>query len=628
MRQQNKDTCSSRTRRPFFKHTGIGSLLCYLGTVSAILGLFSGTDLSAQQTNRPNFLVLVADDMGFSDLGSYGGEIATPVLDQLARDGVRFTEFYVSPTCSPTRSMLLSGTDMHVAGLGNMDTMLAPNQLGQPGYEGYLNHQVVTVASLLRDGGYHTYMAGKWHLGYQPDQIPRARGFERDFTLLAGGASHFSDQWNLEWQRPRAPYMQDGRPLEKLPKDFYSTKTYTDKMIEFIESNRNDGKPFLAYMAYTAPHGPLHVPDDWLRRYKNRYDVGWDVVQEVRFRRMKELGIIPEGVERAPRLWYVPRSIDLTPALNSILGRKMEIYASMVEYLDKDIGRLTDYLKEIGEYENTVIIFFSDNGAEGNDLRAMVSGQPGSRGYLHAAYNFAEDHPFMWGRRGTYAEYGPGWATVSMTPFRVYKGLLSEGGIRAPLIISGPGVRGAGTINKEAVLHVMDIAPTMLELAGIRHPDSYEGRQVLPMAGKSWVSMMAGQSESPRGLQDWLGFEFLGMRALRQDDWKLLWLHEPWGIGDWQLFNLAQDPGEMRDLSDQNPAKKQELLRAWNAYVQQFNIIPANRHAFEQSEKALPARADPQTEEFPVLYGAPAQQYQQLLEMYESQVRRHYSWRW
>jgi arylsulfatase len=575
-------------------------------------GSAAAEDTTSQQAKRPNFLLLVADDMGFTDLGSYGGEIATPVLDQLARDGVRMTEFYVSPTCSPTRSMLLSGTDMHVAGLGNMDTLLAPNQIGQPGYEGVLNQQVVTVASLLRDGGYHTYMAGKWHLGYEPDEIPRARGFERDFSLLPGGASHFNDQWNLEYQRPKAPYMEDGRPLEKLPGDFYSTKTYTDKMIEFIETNRSDGKPFLSYMAYTAPHGPLHVPDDWLRRYKGRYDFGWDVVREVRFRRLKELGLIDEGVERAPRLWYVPRSIDLTFAVNSTLGRKMEVYASMVEYLDKDIGRLFDYLKEIGEYENTVIIFISDNGAEGNDLRA---------------YNFAEDSPLMWGRKGTYAEYGPGWATAGMTPFRLYKGFLTEGGIRSPLIVSGPGVRGAGTINRKAVLHVMDIAPTMLEFAGIRHPDTYEGRDVLPMAGESWVSMLAGESESPRGPKDWLGFEFLGMRALRQGDWKLLWLHEPWGVGDWQVFNLAEDPGEMRDLSQQNPEKKQELLAAWNAYVEQFNIIPTNRHAFEQAKKQLPGRFNPQTEEFPVLVGPVSEQYRQLVEMYEKQARKYYTWR-
>ena len=601
--------------------------LCTVSLVMVLSGSAAAEDASAQQAQRPNFLLLVADDMGYTDLGSYGGEIATPVLDQLARDGVRFTEFYVSPTCSPTRSMLLSGTDMHVAGLGNMLSMTAPNQLGQPGYEGVLNQQVVSVASLLRDGGYHTYMTGKWHLGYTPDKFPRARGFERDFSLLAGGASHFDDQWNLEWQRPVAPYTEDGRPLEKLPGDFYSTKTYTDKMIEFIESNRGDGKPFLSYMAYTAPHGPLHVPDDWLRRYKGRYDVGWDVVREVRFRRLKELGLIDEGVERAPRLWYIPRSIDLTFAVNSNLGRKMEIYASMVEYLDKDIGRLFEYLKAIGEYENTVIIFLSDNGAEGNDLRAMLSGRQGTRGWLHALNNFAEDRPNMWGRKGTYAEYGPGWATAAMTPFRLHKGFLTEGGIRSPLIVSGPGVRGAGTINRNAVLHVMDIAPTMLELAGIRHPDTYDSREVLPMAGASWVSMLAGESESPRGPKDWVGFEFLGMRALRQDDWKLLWLHEPWGIGDWQLFNLVEDPGEMKDLSNQNPEKKRELLAAWNAYVEQFNIIPANRHAFEQAFRQLPTPFDPQTEEYPVLVGPVSDQYRQLVEMYEKQVRQHYTWR-
>ena len=599
-------------------------------TVSLVMMLFVmvATNATAQQDDRPNFLILVADDMGFSDLSSYGGEIATPRLDQLAREGVRFTEFYVSPTCSPTRSMLLTGTDMHAAGLGNMETLLAPNQLGQPGYEGVLNEQVVTVVSLLREGGYHTYMAGKWHLGYEPEEGPQARGFERNFSLLSGGASHFDDMWNLEWQRPVAPYQEDGRPVEKLPSDFYSTKDYTDKMIEYIGSNRGDGEPFLAYMAYTAPHGPLHVPDDWLRRYDGRYDIGWDAVREVRLRRMQELGIIDEGVEPAPRLWFAPRSADLTFGANSMLGRKMELYASMVEYLDKDIGRLIDYLKEIGEYENTVIIFFSDNGAEGNDLRAMLGGRPGTMGFLHAAMNFAEDNPLMWGRKGTYPEYGVGWATASMTPFRLYKGMLSEGGIRSPLIISGPGVEGDGSINKSAVLHVMDIAPTMLDLAGIRHPDTFEGRDVLPMAGKSWASMMAGDVASPRGPDDWLGFEFIGQRALRQGDWKLLSLHEPFGTADWQLFNLAEDPAELRDLSAEEPGKKAELLAGWDEYVDQFNIIPANRHALEQLSKILPLRFDPQTNEFPVFYGPPAQRYRQMVEMYEEQARRFYSWRW
>jgi arylsulfatase len=214
-----------------------------------------------------------------------------------------------------------------------------------------------------------------------------------------------------------------------------------------------------------------------------------------------------------------------------------------------------------------------------------------------------------------------------MTPFRLYKGFLAEGGIRSPLIVSGPGVRGAGTINKKAVLHVMDIAPTMLELAGIGHPDTFQGRQVLPMAGASWASMLAGESKSARGPKDWVGWEFLGMRAIRQGDWKLLWLHEPWGIDDWQLFNLVEDPGETTDVSDQNPEKRVELLAAWDAYVKQFNVIPADRHALEQATKQLPARLEPQTEKFPRFFGPAAAQYQQLLEMYEKQVRKHYSWR-
>jgi arylsulfatase len=472
-----------------------------------------GPQQTEQKDKRPNILLIVADDLGYSDLGCYGGEINTPVLDKMAQMGVRYTNFYVSPTCSPTRSMLLSGTDNHVAGLGMMGEFLSPNQMGKPGYEGVLNTRVVSVASLLRDSGYHTYMAGKWHLGLEPDQIPNARGFERDFTLLVGGGSHFDDQWNIEWQIPKAPYTEDGRPLEKLPKDFYSTKTYTDKILQFIKEGHKDGKPFFAYMAFTAPHGPLHVPNDWLRRYKNRYDEGWDVIRQQRLARMQELGIVDEGVNSADRLWFLPRSSMLAPAVRVMQGRKMELYAAMVEYMDDQIGRVFDYLKQIGEYDNTLIIFFSDNGAEGNDLLAMVAGRAGTMGYLHAQNNFAEmGHNYI-GRKGTYAETGPAWAQVSMVPFRLYKGFLAEGGIRSPLIVSGPGVQGAGGLNKEAILHVMDITPTLLELAGVQHPSTYEDREVAPMQGKSWVGMLNGSTRSPRGPDDWLGWEMFSNRA-------------------------------------------------------------------------------------------------------------------
>jgi len=598
----------SKTQKPTHFAT-LAAVLALMLTLGALQARAAGQPEA--QSKRPNFLLLVADDMGYSDLGSYGGEIHTPVLDALAQQGMRYTNFYVSPTCSVTRSMLLSGTDNHIAGLGNMGELTAPNQIGQPGYEGVLNQRVATVASLLRDSGYHTYMVGKWHLGMQPDQIPHARGFERDFSLLVGGGSHFNDAWNIEWQIPKAPYTEDGRPVEKLSKNFYSTKAYTDKTLQFIEEGRSDGKPFFAYMAFTAPHGPLQVPNDWLRRYKNRYDEGWDGIRNQRLARMREIGILDEGVNAADRLWFLPRSTTLAPAARVMQGRTMELYASMVEYMDDQIGRVFDYLREIGEYDNTVIIFISDNGAEGNDLRGMVSGQPGTLGFLHAMNNFAEHGHNSIGRKGTFAEYGPAWAQVSMAPFRLYKGLLGEGGIRSPLIVSGPGVRGAGELNKEAILHVMDIVPTLLELAGVEHPSTFQGREVVPMQGKSWVEMLDQETRSPRGPDEWLGWELFGNRAIRQGDWKISWHYEPFGTWDWQLFDLSKDPGEQYDLSQEFPQRRQALIALWDEYVKRNGVILPERSPFEQAWRQLPNPV-PEYDNYPPLRGLEALSYEQL----------------
>jgi arylsulfatase len=575
---------------------------------------FTATDVAAQEDKRPNILLIVADDLGYSDLGCYGGEINTPVLDNLANRGVRYTNFYVSPTCSVTRSMLLTGTDNHVAGLGNMGELNAPNQAGQPGYEGVLNERVASVAEILSDNGYHTYMAGKWHLGLAPDQIPHARGFERDFSTLVGGGSHFNNGWNIEWQIPKMPYTEDGQPVKKLPKDFYSSRTYTDKTLQFIEEGRADGKPFFAYMAYTAPHGPLQVPDDWLRRYKNRYDEGWDGIRHQRLARMQELGIVDKGANTADRAFFLPRSTGLAPAVRVMQGRKMELYAAMVEYMDDQIGRVFDYLKEIGEYDNTIVIFISDNGAEGNDLRGMVASRPGTFGFLHAMDNFAENGHNSIGRKGTYSEYGAAWAQVSMTPFRLWKGQLAEGGTRSPLIVSGPGVKGAGGWNKEAVLHVMDIAPTVLELAGIQHPSTYKGREIAPVQGKSWVGMLEGKTPSPRTSDDWLGWELFGNRAIRQGDWKISWLYEPFGSEDWQLFNLAEDLGEQYDLSDKFPEKRAELIALWDEYVKTNGVIIGARSPFEQASNSLPNRV-PEFDNYPPVRGVEAIPYKKLLEM-------------
>jgi len=590
------------------------SMITLLALTAGMKQAYAEETAPQQKNKKPNILLIVADDLGYSDLGSYGGEINTPTLDDLAQKGVRYTDFYVSPTCSVTRSMLLTGTDNHVAGLGNMGELNAPNQAGKPGYEGVLNKRVATVAELLSDNGYHTYMAGKWHLGMKPDEIPHARGFERDFSTLVGGGDHFNDGWNIEWQTPKMPYTEDGKFVKKLPEDFYSTKNYTDKTLQFIEEGRKDDKPFFAYLTYTAPHGPLQLPDDWLRRYKNRYDEGWDGVRQQRIERMQELGIIDKDANFADRLFFIPRSTQLVPAARVMLGRKMELYAGMVEYMDDQIGRVFDYLKEIGEYDNTIVMFMSDNGAEGNDLRAMVAGQPGTMGFLHGMNNFAEDGHNSLGRKGTYSEYGPAWAQVSMAPFRIYKGWVAEGGIRSPLIISGPGVKGAGGINKKAVLHVTDVVPTILELAGIEQPSTYKGREIAPIQGKSWVGMLAGDTPSPRTSSDWLGWELFGNKAIRQGDWKITWLYEPLGSEDWQLFNLSEDPGEQQDLSDAQPQKREQLIALWDEYAETNGVIIGARSPFEQAGKHLPTRV-PDSDNYPPIRGLEAVPYKKLLEM-------------
>jgi arylsulfatase len=555
-------------------------------SLATVLGW--GPNLTAADA-QPNIVLIVADDMGYADMGMFGGEIRTPNLDALAQQGVRFTNFYTSATCSPSRAMLLSGTDNHIAGLGNMDEVVAPNQQGVPGYEGVLNDRVVAFPQLLKDAGYHTYMVGKWHLGKEPDKIPAARGFERDFTMMQGGGSYFDDT-GLSARSPKSIFTQNGKYLTKLPKNYYATRTFTDKMIEFIESNRGDGKPFFAYVAHQAPHDPYHLPNDWLRRYEKAYDQGWDITRKQRLQRMIELGIIPKGTQLAERMWFLPEAVNIAPGPRAMAARKMELYAAMVENMDDHIGRLMDYLKRIGEYDNTLFVFFSDNGAEGTDLGALMRGRKGSLNYLFYAINWSQTDPAAWGRPGSYASAGAPWAQVQATPFRLYKGWLSEGGIRSPLVVSGAGVRRpAGSMN-DGLMHVMDVAATLLDIAGVDHPSSYKGRNVEPPQGKTWKPMLAGEAESARGPEDWLGWELWANRAIRKGDWKLLWLHKPMGIADWQLYNLRTDPGETHDLSDQHPEKKKELLALWHEYVKTNNVILPNRHWFETLEDALPPR--------------------------------------
>ena len=536
-----------------------------------VLAFFPSVVSAGGPARRPNLLLIVADDMGYSDLGCFGGEISTPQIDALAGRGLRASNFYAAASCSPSRSMLLSGTDSHIAGIGNMAEWTGPTQRDKPGYEGYLNFRVASIATLLHDGGYHTYMAGKWHLGEKPDQWPAARGFERDLSLLQGAGSHWSDMQGLLPTEPRVTYTRNGQKVAELPKDFYSSKNLTDFILESIDQNARDGRPFFAYLAYQAPHGPLAVPDDWRDRYKGRYDKGYDYFRAERLARQKRLGLVAQGVVGFPRLPNIPAWDTLTDEQRQHAARKMELYAAMIEYMDSQIGRLIDHLKKTGQYDNTVIVFMSDNGAAGEDMAELVDKlAPAAHDWFLSTF---DNRPENWGRPGSCVEYGPAWAQVSSVPLRQFKGVVADGGIRVPLIVSGPGVKHGGDITP-SLLHGMDLAATFLDLAGIQHPAKLAGSKVAPMQGKSMVPLLTDKQKQIRSAGDAIGWELFGNRALRQGDWKILWMSPlAGGTGGWQLFNLKDDPSELRDRSAEHPDRRQTLLKLWDDYVQRNGVI-------------------------------------------------------
>ena len=529
-----------------------------------VLTLSLGTQAALAAETRPNILLIVIDDMGYSDWGTFGSEIRTPNIDSLAAAGVKFTNFYVGPACAPTRSMLMSGNDNHVAGLGNMAEVLTPNQVGQPGYEGHLNDRVVSVASLLEDAGYHTYLAGKWHLGEEPEHDPSRLGFEKSFTMLQGGASHFDDEWMM-YANYTPTYRENGIRVH-VPKGFYSTRFYTDKIIEYID-NQKDERPFFAYLSFTAVHDPLHLPDDWLNKYAGAYADGYNALREQRLIRMKELGIVPKEASLGPWLAMVPRWEDLSADQQKNQARKMEIYAAMVSNVDFNVGRLLDHLEKTGQKQHTLVIFFSDNGANG----AEMHNYPGTdKAWVERN---SDNRPSNWGRPGSRIAQGAGWAQASSTPFRLFKGFIAEGGIRSPLVISGPGVTYAGE-TVHAVAHVMDIAPMLLHIAGTVYPPSYDGKSVVPMRGKSMFSLLNQRNAVVREPAEPLAWEFFNWRAVRMGNFKATWISRPFGESDWQLFDLATDPGESSDLSNQQPAVTQQLISAWEEYAKEVGVVP------------------------------------------------------
>jgi len=519
---------------------------------------------ATEAADRPNILLIAVDDMGYSDIGPFGSEIRTPSIDSLAKKGVKFTNFYVGPSCSPTRSMLFSGNDNHVAGLGNMHELLAPNQVGQPGYEGFLNDRVVSIASLLRIAGYHTYMAGKWHLGHEPDQDPSKRGFERVYTMLQGGTSHFDDEWMM-YANYTPTYREDGVRTH-VPQGFYSTEFYADQIVKYMDEQKDD-QPFFAYLSFTAPHDPLHVPDEWLDLYKGQYDDGYNALRTERLARMKELGVVPDEADLGPWLKQVPQWEKLTAEQKKTEVRRMEIYAAMIENIDHHIGRVLQYLESSGKKKDTLVLFFSDNGANGFEMDSY----PGTD---EAWVEHNSDNRFSnMGRRGSRIAQGPGWAQASSTPFHLFKNFLAEGGIRSPLIISGAGVAHQGE-TVDGVAHVMDLAPTILELAGATYPATYNGKRVEQPRGKSIVPLLSKRSSAVRGPDEAIGWEYNNFKAIRIGDYKATWISKPWGQSEWQVFDLSVDPGESKDLSSLKPKLKQRLVDAWDEYAKSVGVVP------------------------------------------------------
>ncbi|EXJ94419.1 arylsulfatase [Capronia coronata CBS 617.96] len=547
---------------------------------------------------RPNFLIIMADDLGFSDVGAFGGEIKTPHVDSLAADGIRMTDFHAAAACSPTRSMLLSGTDNrkyppgpvpHIAGLGAMIESIQEFQKGQPGYEGYLNDRVAPLPEMLRDAGYLTLMSGKWHLGMTPDRYPSQRGFDRSFSLLPGAANHYGWEPQAQERMPQLMarnssfYVEDDTPISPadLGPDFYSSQSFTTKLLQYLEQrdDRQRQQPFFAYLPFSAPHWPLQAPEEDCRDYRGVYDEGPDVLRQKRLARLRELGIIAPGTKAhdvitPPVDRPLSREWDtLTETERQFSSRTMETYAGMVQNMDRNIGRLISYLKSTKEFDNTVIMFMSDNGAEGLLLEAYPVVTENIFDYIDRYYDNSLDNI---GRANSYVWYGPRWASAATAPSRLYKSFSSEGGIRVPLILRYPPFTAAraGDIERSFAT-VMDITPTLLDLAAVQHPGGlYKGRSIVPVRGKSWVPYLSDprKHEFIHGEDTVTGWELFNRRALRKGNWKAVMIPEPYGPGKWQLYNLDKDPGETDDLGASLPDKLQELLKHWDDYVRDVGV--------------------------------------------------------
>lgn len=516
-----------------------------LGSLAAALGACATTN----NAQRPNILLILADDLGFSDLGAFGSEISTPNIDRLAHEGIRLTNFHATATCSPTRSMLLTGQDNHEVGYGNMLEIMADNQFGQPGYEGYLNDRAVTFASRLRDAGYDTMMAGKWHLGSRVESQPLAQGFRRSVSMMHSGADNYEAKPYLEQNR-EAIWLEDGVRIP-LPADFYSSDYYAARLVEFLQERKE--QPFFAYLPFQAVHYPHQAPEELIEKYLPAYAQGYDVLRQTRYERLVQLGLMPGGraLFSAP---IIPAWASLSEEQRTRRTRQMAVYAAMLEAMDNAVGRVTASLAADGRLDNTLVIFMSDNGADAVELDVA------SPAYYQRNFDLSTEHL---GHRGSFSSYGAGWASASMAPLRAFKGASYEGGMRVPFIARWPG-RIAPNTNSNAFGFLTDIAPTLLNIAGAPSAN---------LRGANMGPLLRDQAEAIHGADETICYELAGSAAVFRGSLKLARNIPPFGDRQWRLYDLAADPGETTDISAQRPADATALQAAYAAYAQRVGVV-------------------------------------------------------
>ena len=517
---------------------------------------------------RPNIPLIVADDLGWSDLGAFGGEIDTPNLDRLAMRGMRMTNFHTAPVCAPTRAMLLTGSDHHEVGLGVMHETITPRHAGRPGHEGYLNERAVSIASRLASGGYRTLMAGKWHLGREAAHSPKVRGFERSFAMLGGEHNHYGMDQTEATGGTHGPtrYRLDGEFID-YPEGAYSSDYFATRMVEFLDAGAGDAQPFFAYLAFTAPHSPLQAPEALIEKYRGRYDAGPEAMREARLARMRTLALPIAHARPAPLRGGSPWH-ELSPQTRAQESRRMEVFAAMVEAMDGAVGRVVDSIERNGRLDDTVVFFLSDNGPAGVPREITP---PWQAMIAERADNRVENI----GRATSYTSMGPRWAESQAAPFSLFKRFTTEGGVRTCSFVAGPRIAAGGA--SDAFLHVMDYAPTILELGGV-DAGSVPGKA--KMRGRSAVGLLHGTHSEVRTKEDALGWEYLYGRGLRKGDWKVVMLpaaariiSTELPIDQWLLYNVADDPGETIDLAKSHPEKLGELVAAWETYARETGVV-------------------------------------------------------